>query len=84
MNTNDFWLDKIEAAMHLLAAKSAELREENRELLLYVRGLEEANNLLVSQRDEARSMYCHAVSGGTVTPAKIAHQNGWDCFNTEV
>jgi len=37
--------------------------------------------VLLEQRNEARRMYCHAVSGGTVTPAKIAHQNGWDCFD---
>lgn len=84
MDVNDFWLDKIDATINSLADKCRQVREENIELLRVIQRLEARLDTAINERDEARRTYCHAVSGGIVTPSKIARQNGWDCFNTEV
>ncbi len=74
---------EIAEAAHLIVDLRKKIDKMNdiiRQLHAEVEDLGYAYDYAMNERDEARRMYCTAVGGSSITPAKIANNHGWDCF----
>jgi hypothetical protein len=75
--------EEIKEAAHLIVDLRKMIDKMNdmiRQLHTDVEKLGYAYDYAMNERDEARRMYCTAVGGCSITPAKIANNHGWDCF----